>query len=113
MSYKTLFKMKFFLLVLPIILGCLFLYSSMSYAEKLTHVVEKGDTLWDICEKYYGDPDLWPKLWQMNPFVTNPHLLTPGDIITLFDKDIIKPIETKQDDALPVKRTEEPKQAAP
>jgi len=49
------------------------------------HIVEKGDTLWDICEKYYGDPTLWPKLWEMNPFVTNPHLLKPGDRIRLME----------------------------
>lgn len=54
-------------------------------AQPKTHTVVKGDTLWDICQKYYGDPNLWPKLWEMNPFVTNPHLLKPGDIITLFE----------------------------
>ncbi|MBW1997008.1 MAG: LysM peptidoglycan-binding domain-containing protein, partial [Deltaproteobacteria bacterium] len=52
--------------------------------------VEKGDTLWDICEKYYGDPSLWPKLWEMNPFITNPHLLKPGDVITLLEEVPIK-----------------------
>jgi len=52
-----------------------------------THKVQKGDTLWSICEKYYGDPFVWPKLWEMNPFVTNPHLLKPGDIITLIEKE--------------------------
>lgn len=54
-----------------------------SLGQGMTHTVEPGDTLWDICEKYYGDPDLWPKLWQMNPFVTNPHLLKVGDVIKL------------------------------
>ncbi len=62
-------------------------------ARTLTHIVEKGDTLWDLCEKYYGDPELWPKLWQMNPFITNPHLLNPGDVITLFEEPPVK--ETK------------------
>lgn len=52
-----------------------------------TYKVQRGDTLWSICEKYYGDPTLWPKLWEMNPFVTNPHLLKPGDIITLVEKE--------------------------
>jgi hypothetical protein len=51
----------------------------------MTHTVQKGDTLWSICEYYYGNPELWPKLWQMNPFVTNPHLLKPGDTITLLE----------------------------
>ena len=54
-------------------------------AQTLTHTVRSGDTLWDICETYYGDADLWPKLWQMNPFITNPHLLKPGDVITLLE----------------------------
>lgn len=52
-------------------------------SEPMTHTVVKGDTLWDICEAYYGNPFLWPKLWEMNSFVTNPHLLKPGDTITL------------------------------
>jgi len=52
-----------------------------------THKVQRGDTLWSICEKYYGDSTLWPKLWEMNPFVTNPHLLRPGDMITLIEKE--------------------------
>jgi hypothetical protein len=56
----------------------------------LTHTVVQGDTLWDLCEKYYGDSDLWPKLWEMNPFITNPHLLKPGDVITLFETDALK-----------------------
>jgi LysM repeat protein len=59
-------------------------------AQPLTHTVVKGDTLWDLCEKYYGDSDLWPKLWEMNPFITNPHLLKPGDVITLFETDALK-----------------------
>ena len=58
-------------------------------AQPSTHKVQKGDTLWSICEKYYGDATLWPKLWEMNPFVTNPHLLKPGDVITLIEKEDI------------------------
>ena len=56
-------------------------------AQPSTHKVQRGDTLWSICEKYYGDSTLWPKLWEMNPFVTNPHLLKPGDLITLIEKE--------------------------
>ena len=56
-------------------------------AQPATHKVQRGDTLWSICEKYYGDPTLWPKLWEMNLFVTNPHLLKPGDLITLIEKE--------------------------
>lgn len=59
-------------------------------AEELTHTVVRGDTLWDLCEEYYGDAELWPKLWQMNPFITNPHLLRPGDEIKLLEGVALK-----------------------
>jgi len=62
-----------------------FLISGVANAQGYYHIVQPGDTLWDICEKYYGDPYLWPKLWEMNPFVTNPHLLKPGDKIRLME----------------------------
>lgn len=60
-------------------------------AREYTHTVVKGDTLWDICEQYYGDATLWPKLWEMNSFITNPHLLNPGDVITLFEEKAEEP----------------------
>ena len=60
------------------------------------HIVQKGDTLWGICEKYYGNPNLWPKLWQMNPFVTNPHLLSAGDVITLLEEVPVQKAETEK-----------------
>jgi LysM repeat protein len=77
----------FLLLVLALFLAG----SSTGQTQPLTHKVEKGDTLWSICEKYYGDPGLWPKLWEMNPFVTNPHLIRPGDVIKLIEAAPEKP----------------------
>ena len=47
------------------------------------HVVQKGDTLWSLCSKYFGDPWRWPRLWAANPLVTNPHWIFPGDVIRL------------------------------
>jgi LysM repeat protein len=66
-------------------------------AQPSTHKVQRGDTLWSICEKYYGDSTLWPKLWEMNPFVTNPHLLKPGDVITLIEKEDISKKKAAQE----------------
>jgi hypothetical protein len=37
--------------------------------------VRKGDTLWGISERYLDDPWLWPELWQLNPEISNPHLV--------------------------------------
>ena len=47
------------------------------------YVVKKGDTLWDISALYLNEPWLWPQLWQMNPQIDNPHLIYPGDTLTL------------------------------
>ena len=74
------------------ILTICFFFSSMAMAGGYYHIVQKGDTLWDICQKYYGSPWLWPKLWEMNPFITNPNLLEPGDKINLLeDVPLIRP----------------------
>ncbi len=48
-----------------------------------TYVVKVGDTLWDISETFLRTPWLWPKLWQANPQIDNPHLIYPGDKLRL------------------------------
>jgi LysM repeat protein len=48
-----------------------------------THVVQRGDTLWDIASMFLRDPWYWPEIWQINPQVANPHLIYPGDILSL------------------------------
>ncbi len=47
------------------------------------YVVESGDTLWDISALFLQDPWYWPEIWQVNPQVANPHLIFPGDILSL------------------------------
>ncbi|MCH1921104.1 LysM peptidoglycan-binding domain-containing protein [Shewanella sp. A3A] len=62
-----------------------------THADELTlkaghpdaYVVKKGDTLWDISGVFLKDPWRWPHLWQANPQVANPHLIYPGDRLTL------------------------------
>lgn len=47
------------------------------------YVIKKGDTLWDITDRHYGDPYAWPKVWSFNPEITNPHWIYPDERIRL------------------------------
>ncbi|HSP06633.1 MAG TPA: LysM peptidoglycan-binding domain-containing protein, partial [Acidobacteriota bacterium] len=47
------------------------------------HIVEKGDTLWDLANRYYNNPFLWPQIWDANKYIPNAHWIYPGDPITI------------------------------
>lgn len=47
------------------------------------HVVQEGDTLWDVSAHYFDDPWHWPQIWSWNPEITNPHWIYPLDQIRL------------------------------
>ena len=57
-----------------------------------TYVVQRGDTLWDIASMFLRDPWFWPEIWQINPQVANPHLIYPGDILSLAYLDNGRPV---------------------
>ncbi|WP_257456441.1 LysM peptidoglycan-binding domain-containing protein [Archangium lipolyticum] len=48
------------------------------------HTVERGDTLWDLSQKYLGSPWYWPKVWSYNPEIANPHWIYPGNNVRFF-----------------------------
>ncbi|MCU1280657.1 MAG: Peptidoglycan-binding lysin domain protein [bacterium] len=48
-----------------------------------THVVQRGDTLWDLSARYYRNAWAWPKMWSYNAQITNPHWIYPGDVVRI------------------------------
>jgi hypothetical protein len=76
--------------VIPLIIGFFFLAAfGAAWAEdtEVVHTVKKGDTLWDISNKYLKTPWKWPLVWAENDKITNPHLIYPGDKVVILSKD--------------------------
>lgn len=48
-----------------------------------TYTVRRGDTLWHVTGRFYGNPWEWPRVWSYNPEITNPHWIYPLDQLRL------------------------------
>ena len=57
-----------------------------------TYVVKRGDTLWGIASVFLRDAWLWPEIWQVNPQIENPHLIFPGDMLSLAYRSDGRPV---------------------
>lgn len=50
------------------------------------YTIQKGDTLWDLSQKFYDSQWDWPGLWEMNKEIKNPHWIYPGNKIKIYLK---------------------------
>lgn len=60
--------------------------------ETMLVTIEKGDTLWDLCQEHLKDPLRWRELSKYNDF-TNPHLIYPGEKLRIpvaMAKDVVE-----------------------
>lgn len=49
-----------------------------------TYTVQKGDCLWEIAKKYYGNGSDYQKIFGANrDQITNPNLIYPGQVLTI------------------------------
>ncbi len=50
-----------------------------------TYTVKKGDTLWAIAKRFYGDGSKWPTIYNANKAVIggNPNLIRPGQVLVI------------------------------
>lgn len=90
MNSKKFFRFLFCLSILNgIIVSPLFLFAEeagkiIEYKSGSYYTIQKGDTLWDISDRFFDSPELWPYLWRENSQISNPHLIYPDERIRLF-----------------------------
>ncbi len=60
-----------------------------SNKDALVYIVKQGDTLWNISLRFNANPFIWPKLWEQNKYITNPHLIYPGEPIALLPTSVL------------------------
>ncbi|MFP4040857.1 MAG: LysM peptidoglycan-binding domain-containing protein [Desulfosudaceae bacterium] len=122
--------MSFKKVILPILVGLIgcFLGYGVSLAETpvseaesgedftpgFYYTIQKGDTLWDLSQRFYDSEFAWPDLWGQNKDLTNPHWIYPGNRIRLYQKtealaieDKDEPVEEKMPEIIEVAKPEE------
>lgn len=71
--------------------------------------IRPGDNLWDVSRTIFGTGFFWPKLWQLNSDITNPHDIQPGSKLSFLEQGLEAPVlvETELEEKTPLTKEEE------
>jgi LysM domain len=58
-----------------------------------SYLIQRGDTLWDLANKWLGDPHLWPQVWDQNRYILDSHWIYPGDPLAVPGRPNVVPPE--------------------
>ena len=111
MNTKIIFRIKLCVSIFTMMLLAIAVSLEAAEGEKAIqhetgfyYTVQKGDTLWDLSQKFSDSAWLWPEMWQENNQIANPHRIYPGERIRLYRrKGSQKIAEQKLGKALAVK----------
>ena len=76
----------------------MFLLFSAPVQAARTHVVQPGDTLSGLCQRYYANMRFWPEL-QMYNGIKDANLLQPGSTLLIPHKNVVIAIDHARDQA--------------
>jgi LysM repeat protein len=69
--------------------------------ETQVYTIQRGDTLWDLSQKFLASPWYWPKIWSLNPHIENPHWIYPGNKLKVTPGKGGAPAQVEVQDGVP------------
>ena len=81
-----------FLLIFMLLFSFTLAYGSLPKPDSdyAAYIIKDGDSLWKITDRFYGNSFLWPRLWEINPYIDDPNVIYPGDFVSLYEDNLIK-----------------------
>ncbi|MBC8463736.1 MAG: LysM peptidoglycan-binding domain-containing protein [Deltaproteobacteria bacterium] len=72
------------------------------------YTIQKGDTLWDLSQRFADSHWLWPDVWGDNDQILNPHRIYPGQRIRLYHKQDVEKMAAEAPPPKPSPQKEPP-----
>jgi hypothetical protein len=54
---------------------------NLGNSNEPNYTIVEYDCLWDLADRFYGNPFQWRYIWEHNPDIEDPHWIYPGDLI--------------------------------